>query len=124
MNFQEKIADATAELRACADSFAQAAFETARARAGAAASKVQGFRNSLAVLNDAGRQLNQVARRHARRFVKQNSPLVAAVREDVSQLARATISSLSTKQTSKKTRKPSATRKTTAGSRKRAARAA
>jgi len=124
MNFQEKIVDATADLRARAESLAQAAFDTARTRAGVAASKVRGFRKSLAVLNDAGRQLNQVARRHASRFVKQNSPLVAAVREDVSQLARATISSLSTRQRTKKARKPSAVRKPATRSGKRAAKAA
>ena len=118
MNFQEKFADATAELRARADSFAQATFANACTRAGAAAGKVRYIRKSLAVLSDAGRQLNQVARHHAHRFVKQNSPLVAAVRKDVSDLARTTFATLTN------ARKPRKAVRKAATSRKRARKAA
>jgi hypothetical protein len=123
MNFQEKLFEATAQLRTRAEALAQAAVDTTRSRADIAARRVDGLRKSLAVLNDAGRQFNQVARRHASRFVKQNSPLVAAVRKDVSQLARTTFTSLTQRAAVKKARKPAAARRrATAG--KRSARAA
>ena len=111
MNFQEKLFEASAQLRARAEAIAQAAIETARTRADLASQRVDGLKKSLAVLNDAGRQFNQVARRHAKSFVKQNSPLVAAVRKDVSQLARATFATLTRGPVAKKTRKPAASRK-------------
>lgn len=113
MNFQEKVLEASAQLRARAEAIAQAAFSTARSRADVAAQRVDGLKKSFAVLNDAGRQFNQVARRHASRFVKQNSPLVAAVRKDVSQLARTTFTTLTrgAAPAARKTRKPAAARK-------------
>ncbi len=122
MNFQEKVFEATAQLRARAEALAQAAIETTRGRADVAARRVDGLKKSFAVLNDAGRQFNQVARRHASRFVKQNSPLVAAVRKDVSELARSTFSTLTRRPAAKKGRKPAARRPVAA--RKRAAKAA
>jgi hypothetical protein len=114
MNFQEKMFEATAQLRARAEAIAQAAFETTRTRADVAARRVDGLKKSIAVLNDAGRQFNQVARRHASRFVKQNSPLVAAVRKDVSQLARTTFATLTKAPVARKARKQAAARKRTA----------
>ena len=123
MNFQEKIAEATGQLRARSESIAQAAFETACLRADGVSRRVGGLKKSLAVLNDAGRELNQVARRHASRFVKQNSPLFAAVRNDVTELARTTFNSLSKGHSAKKARKPTASRKR-ATARKRTAKAA
>lgn len=122
MNFQEKVAEATAQLRARSEAIAQAAFESARVRADVVARRVGGLKKSLAVLNVAGRELNQVARRHATRFVKQNSPLFMAVRNDVAEIARSAYTTLSKSQTSKKARKPTASRKP-AASRKRAAKA-
>jgi len=114
MNFQEKVFEASAQLRARAEAIAQSAIDKARARAGVASKRVDGFKKSLAVLNDAGRQFNQVARRHASRFVKQNSPLVAAVRKDVSEIARSTFTTLTQRPTPKKTRKPATARKRSA----------
>ena len=123
MNFQEKMFEATAQLRARAEAIAQAAIETSRKRADVAARRVDGLKKSFAVLNDAGVQFGQVARRHATRFVKQNSPLVAAVRKDVSQLARTTFATLTRAPAARKGRKPAAARKS-AVARKRAAKAA
>jgi len=114
MNFQEKMFEATAQLRSRAEALAQVALETTRNRADIAARRVGGLKKSLAVLNDAGIEFGQVARRHASRFVKQNSPLVAAVRKDVSQLARTTFATLTRKPVVKKARKPAAARKRTA----------
>ena len=114
MNFQEKVLEASAQLRARAEAIAQSAIETARARAGVAAKRVDGLKKSLAVLNEAGREFRQVARRHAGRFVKQNSPLVAAVRKDVSQLARSTYTTLTKSPAARKARKPATSRKRTA----------
>jgi len=111
MNFQEKLFEASAQLRARAEAITQAALETARTRADIAGKRVDGLKKSLAVLNDAGRQFNQVARRHAKSFVEQNSPLIVAVRKDVSKLARATYTNLTQGPIAKKTRKPAASRK-------------
>src|SRR4249920_3806229 len=113
MNFQEKMFEASAQLRSRAAALASAALDNARQRADVAARRVEGFRTSLVVLNDAGRQLNQVARQHASRFVKQNSPLVAAMRKDVSVLARSTFAALT------RGGKPAKTVRKTASSRKR-----
>jgi hypothetical protein len=123
MNFQEKIVVTAAQLRARAENLAQAAVEAAQTHAGTAAERVSGFKKSLAVLNDAGREFNQVARRHVGRFVKQNSPLVIAASKDVSQLARATFATLTQRSPAKKTRKSASTR-TASASRKRARKAA
>ena len=66
-----------------------------QADAAASASRAAGtLKGSLAVLNTAGRELNKVARRHAIRFVKQNSTLASQVRDDVSALARSTFTTL------------------------------
>jgi hypothetical protein len=46
--------------------------------------------------------------------VKQNSPLVAAVRKDVSEIARSTFTTLTQRPTPKKTRKPATARKRSA----------
>jgi hypothetical protein len=123
MNFRDKFAEATAQLRARSEAIAQSALEKAGVRPDLIARRVGGFKKSLAVLNVAGRELNQVARRHASRFVKQNSPLFTAVRNDVTQIARSAYSTLSKGQAPKKARKPTASRKP-AASRKRAAKAA
>ena len=110
MNFQEKLFETSAELRTRAEAIASTALETARLRAEAAAKRVEKLKGSFAILNTAGRELNKVARRHAIRFVQQNSTLASQVRDDVSALARSTITTL-TKAPAKQARKPSATRK-------------
>ena len=84
MNFQEKLFETTADLRARAGQ----RFET--------------LRGSFDVLNTAGREFNKVARRHAIEFVKKNSTIAAQVRDDVSTLARTTFASLTGKPTAAK----------------------
>jgi hypothetical protein len=97
MNFQEKMFETTAELRA------------------RAAKRVQSLKGSLAALTVAGRELNKVARRHAVRFVKENSSLAADAGKDVSALARSTYATLAKRSPTKRaTRKTPAARKRTA----------
>ena len=112
MTFQEKLFEATAELRNRAAVLANAAVEVARTRADVAAKRVELLKGSLVTLSTASRQLNKVARNHAARFVKENSALAAAAGKDVSALARTTYATLAKRGTAKaKTRKPRATRK-------------
>ena len=103
MNFQEKLFETTADLRARAAAFADVAVNTARARAGVAAKRVDALKGSFEVLTVAGREFNKVARRHAIRFVKENSSIAAEAGKDVSALARTTFATL--------TKRPSAPRK-------------
>jgi hypothetical protein len=78
MNLQEELIHASADLRA------------------RAMSRVDGVKKLLVVLNAARLEFRKVTREHAGRFVKQNSPLFAAVRQDVSELARSTYRTLKT----------------------------
>jgi hypothetical protein len=110
MNFQEKLFEATADLRSRAAEFTQAAVQTARTQAEAAAKGAGKLKGSLDVINGAGRELNRVARRHGAQFVKQNSLLATRVRDDVTALARSTFASLQ-KSAAPKARKPGAARK-------------
>ena len=103
MNFQEKLLEASAELRARAAALAASARETARNRT-----------KLISVLDGARREFGKVARRHAGQFVKQNSTIAAAVRKDVSELARSTYASLSTRPAARKTRRAPAARKRSA----------
>jgi hypothetical protein len=116
MNFQEKVLEATADLRSRAAVLASAALKTAQARAGAAAKRVEGLKGSLATLNAAGRELNKVARHHAARFVKENSTIATAAGKDVSSLARGTIATLAKRPATKKARKPVARKRVRAKS--------
>jgi hypothetical protein len=104
MNFQEKLFETSAELRERAQAIASTALERARLRAEVAAKRVEKLKGSIAILNTAGRELNKVARRHAIRFVQQNSTLASEVRDDVSALARSTFTTL-TRPPAKKPRK-------------------
>jgi hypothetical protein len=108
MNFQEKVLEATADLRSRAAVLAEEALKTARARAGVAARRVEVLRGSLAKLTVASREFNKVARRHAARFVKQNSTLAVAAGKDVSALARTTYATLAKRPAAKTARKPAA----------------
>jgi hypothetical protein len=90
MNFQEKVLETTTDLRARAAAIAEVAVTTARARAKVAAKRVGVLKGSFAVLTIAGRELNKVARRHAVRFVKENSSIAANAGKDVTALARST----------------------------------
>jgi hypothetical protein len=118
MNFQEKLFESTADLRARAAALASVAMTTARTRALTAAKRVEALKGSFAALTVAGREFNKVARRHAVRFVKENSTIAVEAGKDVSALARTTYATLA--------KRPAAPRKTrkTATSRKRAARKA
>jgi hypothetical protein len=108
MNFQEKVLEATADLRSRAALLADEALKTARARAGIAAKRVVLLKGSLATLSVASREFNKVARRHAVRFVKENSTLAAAAGRDVSALARTTFAALAKRPATMKARKPAA----------------
>ena len=105
MNFQEKLFESSAELRERAQAFANSAIASARIQADQAAKRVEKLKGSFNVLNSAGREFNKVARRHAIRFVKQNSTLASEVRDDVSALARSTFASLTAKPAAAKARK-------------------
>ncbi len=72
MNFQEKVFERTAELRALA------------------AKRFEGIKGSLALLKAAGADLNQVARRHVGRFVKENRSIALAAGKDLKAFARDT----------------------------------
>src|SRR5688572_27839926 len=101
MNFQEKIIETTAQLRA------------------RAAQRVDLLKNSLASLQVAGRALNTVARRHGSRFVKENSAIAVDAAKDVSALARATFT-----QFAKRDVAPTRKRKAPAARKRAAAKAA
>jgi hypothetical protein len=85
MNFQEKLLETTADLRARAFSFANAALPKARARITA---RVDVLKHSFETLSAARRGLKKVARVHTARFVKENSAIAAKAGRDVSALAR------------------------------------
>ena len=106
MNLQEKVFETTADLRARAASFANAAFTTARTQAGQAARRVNTLKGSFASLKVAGRALNTVARRHGSRFVKENSAIALDAAKDVSALARATYSQLAKRGTAATRKRP------------------
>jgi hypothetical protein len=103
MNFQDKMRETTAELRERAAALASAAVKTARARAENAARRVEMLKGPLAKLTQAGRELNKVARRHAVRFVKENSSIAVEAGKDVSALARTTYASLAKRPVAPKT---------------------
>jgi len=112
MNFQEKVFEATADLRARAAAIANVAVATARVRAQAAAKRADALKGSLTTLTIAGRELNKVARRHAQRFVKENSTIAVAAGKDVSALARTTYATLAKRPTAaRKARKAPTARK-------------
>lgn len=113
MNLQERIVEASSELRARAARFTIAALDIARARAVVAAKRVDILKTSLATLSGASRELNQVATRHASRFVRENSAIAVAAGKDFGALARSTYATLSGRKPPAKSRKPrvSATRK-------------
>lgn len=110
MNFQEKLFETTADLRSRAAEFAQATVHTARNQAQAAAKRAEKLKGSLEVIQVARREFRKVARRHGAQFVKQNSLLVAKVRDDVAALARSTFASLQ-ESAAPKARKRTTTRK-------------
>jgi hypothetical protein len=120
MNFQEKMFETTAELRARAAALAAEAIARARSRAQLAAKRVDALKGSISALTVAGRELSKVARHHAVRFVQENSSLAADAGKDVSALARSTYATLAQRAPTKRaptkrtTRKAPAARKRTA----------
>ena len=100
MNFQEKLLESSAELRT-----------RARAIAASAAKTVRDPAKLLSALDGARRKLGRVARRHGTRFVKQNASIASDLRKDVTELARTTYATLSTRPAPKKPRRAAATRK-------------
>ena len=110
MNFQEKLLETTADLRARAFSFANAALPRARSRLSA---RVNVLKHSLATLSVAGRELNKVARVHTARFVKENSAIATKASRDVSALARSAYATLTKVEAAPKAkaRQPRAARK-------------
>lgn len=116
MNFQEKVFEVASDLRVRSLALAQAALEAGRTRAQDAARRAAVLQGSLDVLGTSGRELNKVVRRHAVRFVKENSTIVRAASKDFSAIARDTYVSFA-KSGAKKQAAP--TRKS-ASSRKRA----
>jgi hypothetical protein len=113
MNFQEKVFETTADLRARAAALANVAVTTARTRAEIAAKRVQGLKGSITVLTVAGREFNKVARRHVARFVKENSSIAANAGKDVTALARDTFATLTQRAAPTKARKTSARKRAT-----------
>jgi hypothetical protein len=98
LNIQEKMFVTTADLRARAATLA--------------AKRVEVLKGSFAALAIAGRELNKVARRHAVRFVKENSSLAIEAGKDVSTIARSTYATLAKRGTTQqKVRKAPAARK-------------
>src|SRR6188768_2232059 len=94
MNFQEKVFE---ELRARSIALANTALETARERAEkarkVAVKRTSALQGSLATLRVSGRALDQLVRRHAARFVRENVTIARAASKDVSALARDTYES-------------------------------
>jgi len=111
MNFQEKLLQTTADLRSRAAALATVAVSTARARADVAATRVTGLKGSFAALTVAGRELNKLARRHAARFVTENSSIAVDAGKDMSALARSTYVTLTQRAKPTRARKAPAARK-------------
>ncbi|HEY6123754.1 MAG TPA: hypothetical protein VIV63_03820 [Steroidobacteraceae bacterium] len=112
MNFQERMLEATAQLRARTAALATVAVTTARTQAQVAAKRVGGLKGSLTALKTVGRELNKVARLHGTRFVKENSAIAVGAGKDLSALARTTYAALAKRPAAaRKTRKAPAARK-------------
>src|SRR5262245_17502995 len=88
MNFQEKMLGVAAELQARSLALANTAVESARVRAQDAAKRAALLQGSIATLGVSGRALNKIVRRHATRFVQENTTIARAAGKDVSALAR------------------------------------
>jgi len=111
MFFREEVMEATADLRTRVTTLAKAAMNTAREQADASGVRVARLRKSIGVLSAARIEFQKVARRHVSRFVKRNSPLLAAVRKDVSDLARSTYRTIADGEAPKARRRATASRR-------------
>jgi hypothetical protein len=106
MNFQERLIEASSELRARASALAATALDVARARLDVAGKRVDVLKESFGTLTVAGRALNEVAHRHTMRFVKENSALVSDAGKELGTLARSTYATLSGRKPTRAARKP------------------
>ena len=112
MNLQSKVFEKTAQISERAVAIARLASVEARTRAAQAADRLEELRAPLATLQNAGRELNKVARRHVSRFVSENTAIARAAGKDVSLLARSAYAQL-TKPAAAATRMPRKSRKST-----------
>jgi hypothetical protein len=97
MSFQTNLLESTAALRSRASDLAATGAAAARARANTAVKSAQRFKGAFDVLTGAGREISQIARRHAVRFVRDNATIAGDARTEVSTLARRTFSALTVK---------------------------
>ena len=103
MNFQEKVLETTA---ICGPALPPSQRDSTLRRARRASQRL------ICRPQVAGRELNKVARRHASRFVNENSSIARDAGKDVSALARATYASWQARRgPTQKARKPPAARK-------------
>jgi hypothetical protein len=116
MSFQTNLLETTAALRSRASDLAATGSAAARARANTAVKSAQRFKGAFDVLAGAGREITQIARRHAARFVRENATMAGDARTDVSTLARRTFSALTVKRATPRSKD----RKTPAGKRAKA----
>jgi hypothetical protein len=107
MNFQQRLMEATSVLAARASALATTALDAVRVR-GVSAKRVDAVKGSLGALGVAGREFHRVARRHAARFVKENSALARSAGSEFGTIARATYASLARTRQPAKARKPRA----------------
>jgi hypothetical protein len=117
MNLQEKLFEAASDVRVRAASAAAAALQTAREGATQAARRAQDLKGSLIVLKRAGKEFNQVARRHVGRLVTENRAIAVDAGRDLGTLARATYCAIAAHGT-----KPRAARKKKASRSRKASR--
>lgn len=120
MNIPSQVIESTADLRARAAALADSA--VTRARALLTSKRADSVKASLTALQLAGREFNKVARRHASRFVKENSVIARDAGKEVTALARSTYTSLAKQVASPaaKTARKTTARKRTSGTRRRA----
>lgn len=103
MDFQDKVFDITADFRARATAFAEAAWASAQHRATKTAGRMNDLKTALTTLQTTGRELKKVAGKHASQFIEQNSALARAAGQDMAALARSTYSQMSRPYSTKST---------------------
>jgi hypothetical protein len=111
MNFQEKLLETAAQVRARAGAVAAMAADTAREGATVALRRAKGLRGSLTLLKSAGQEFGDVARRHVGRLVSENRAIAVEAGRDLTALARSAYSTLATSAQTGRGTKVSASRK-------------
>jgi hypothetical protein len=113
MNFQAKVIETTADLRARVSTLAGSAVDLARSSAADGAKRAALLKGTLSTLRSAGGELNKVARRHVSRLVEQNSSIVVDAGKDLTALAKATYTRITTvNKPARRTRKTTARKRT------------